>query len=214
MSKKEKAYKKIRDGITYGNLRPGERLIETRICEMFKVGRAPLREAFGMLQIEGYIDVVKNKGAVVRKVTVQEVEEIYESIAVLESYATEKATRYIQTVDEKRLRAIQNDLIRCLRAKDYRNWLEKNVLFHEYFPKICENLNLFNMINSLRKRVFRYRFINILVPDPFRDYINEHEEILKALFKKEAEEAGNAMRKHGFHVKEILTEFLKLNPEI
>ena len=56
---------------------------------MFKVGRTPLREAFRQLQMEGCVDVLPNKGAVVSKISVQDVENIYDIVAILEGYATE-----------------------------------------------------------------------------------------------------------------------------
>jgi DNA-binding GntR family transcriptional regulator len=49
MSQTEEAYPKIRDAITYDQLKPGEKLVETKICEIFKVGRTPLREALRQL---------------------------------------------------------------------------------------------------------------------------------------------------------------------
>lgn len=106
MSQTEEAYQKIRDAITYGQLKPGERLVETKICEIFKVGRTPLREALRQLQMEGYIDVFSNKGAVISKISIRDVEEIYNIVAILEGYATEVATGYIRTLDKKELRSI------------------------------------------------------------------------------------------------------------
>lgn len=84
MSQKEEGYQRIRDAITYGQLKPGERLVETKICEMVKIGRTPLREALRQLQMEGYIDVFSNKGAVISKISSWYVEEINNIVAILE----------------------------------------------------------------------------------------------------------------------------------
>ncbi len=85
-SKREHAYHQIRNAITYGELKPGERLIENKLCEIFKLGRTPLREALSQLQIEGYLDFVPNKGLTVSRMSIQNVKEIYDVIAVLEGY--------------------------------------------------------------------------------------------------------------------------------
>ena len=60
--KRERAYEKLRDAITYGELKSGERLVEQAISEKFDLGRTPIREAFRRLQAEGYVDVSPNKG--------------------------------------------------------------------------------------------------------------------------------------------------------
>lgn len=212
MSQTEEAYQKIRDAITYGQLKPGERLVETKICEIFKVGRTPLREALRQLQMEGYIDVFSNKGAVISKISIRDVEEIYNIAAILEGYATEVATGYIRTLDKKELRSIHNDLKEAGLMKNYRKWLEKNALFHGYFTKISGNLHLSKVVNSLRDRIYRYRFIAITIPGHIEKYIQAHEDILEAIFKKNEEQAGEVMRRHVFYVKQVLVEFIKQFP--
>ena len=42
-SLREKIYEKIRDDITFGKFNPGERLVEDRLVEEFKVSRSPIR---------------------------------------------------------------------------------------------------------------------------------------------------------------------------
>lgn len=212
ISQREDAYHKIRDAITYGQLKPGERLVESRACEIFKVGRTPLREAIRQLQSEGYVDVLNNKGAVIKTISIRDVEEIYNIVGTLEGYATEIATRYMGTSEKKELKSIQNDLEKTGLMKDYRKWLEKNALFHGYFSKVSGNLHLPKVINSLRDRIYKYRFIAITIPGHIEEYIRAHEEILEAVFKRKEKQAGEAMRNHVFYVKEVLVDFLKQSP--
>jgi DNA-binding GntR family transcriptional regulator len=212
MSQREKVYQKIRDAITCGELKPGEQLVESRICEIFHVGRTPLREALRQLQMEGYVDALSNKGAFVRTVSIRDVEEIYSIIGILEAYATELATEHIGTAEKKKLKSIHNDLVRAGLKKDYRKWLEKNGQFHGYFPKLSGNFHMSKVISTLRNRIYRYRFIAITIPGHIEEYIQAHGEILGALFKKDAEKAARAMQSHVFNVKEVLVEFLKQSP--
>jgi DNA-binding GntR family transcriptional regulator len=162
--------------------------------------------------MEGYIDVFSNKGAVISKISIRDVEEIYNIVAILEGYATEVATGYIRTLDKKELRSIHNDLKEAGLMKNYRKWLEKNALFHGYFTKISGNLHLSKVVNSLRDRIYRYRFIAITIPGHIEKYIQAHEDILEAIFKKNEEQAGEVMRRHVFYVKQVLVEFVKQFP--
>ncbi len=213
-SQREETYRKIQLAITNGMLNPGERLVEKRVCEEFKVGRTPLREALRQLEAEGYVDVSPNKGAVVRKMSLKEVGDVYDIVALLEGYATEIATKYITPEDRKNLRKIQNECKEAGRSKDYRKWLEKNALFHRYFPRLSGKTYLCNQIDSLRGKNYRYRLFAATIPGRMENHIRAHEEILRAVFKKDARRAGNAMRRHVLYVKEMLLEVLKRYPEL
>ena len=41
MSQGQVAYNRIRDSVTYGELRLGERLVEERVCKLLEIGRTP-----------------------------------------------------------------------------------------------------------------------------------------------------------------------------
>lgn len=50
---KEHALHVIRDAIMNGNLKPGERLVESKLAEEMGISRGPIREAVGQLKNEG-----------------------------------------------------------------------------------------------------------------------------------------------------------------
>ena len=60
------AYLAIRKSITDGFLRPGERLVESRLSEQLGVSRTPVREALAMLAVEGLVKSVPKHGSIVR----------------------------------------------------------------------------------------------------------------------------------------------------
>ncbi len=89
------AYAQIRQAIVEGRYLPGQRLIEQRIAEEFTLSRTPVREALRRLEAEGLVTSERNRGAAVRSVSVDEVGDLYELRARLESYACElAATRH------------------------------------------------------------------------------------------------------------------------
>lgn len=68
---------RLREAIIDGRLRPGERLIETELADSFAISRGPIREALRMLGAEGLIELRRNRGAVVRVPTMDDVLEVY-----------------------------------------------------------------------------------------------------------------------------------------
>ena len=86
----------IRDMIIQDLLTPGEWIREQALADKLRVSRTPLREALKMLELEGLIRLLPNRGAVLMELTVEEVKEKLEVLAVLEALAgklaCEKAT--------------------------------------------------------------------------------------------------------------------------
>jgi len=61
--------------------------------------------------MEGYISVVPNKGAYVSKLQLNEIEEIYNIVSLLEGYAAELAALKIDNLELNKLRKLQKQLI-------------------------------------------------------------------------------------------------------
>ncbi len=61
----------LRHEITYNTLKQGMHLGEISIARKFKISRVPVREAFRLLQSEGYLKVIPNKGCYVTKISLE-----------------------------------------------------------------------------------------------------------------------------------------------
>lgn len=211
-SQREIAYNKIRDAITYGEFKPGERLVELELCKKYTMGRTPIREAIHQLQAEGYIDLFHNKGAIITRYSVEDLESIFDIVAVLESYATEAAVRRLGPSEKLQLRSMAEDIKKVTDRHDYKKWLEKNALFHGYFVRLTGNPYLGAEINSLRGRIYRYRIITLTIPGQIEEFIRAHDEILEFVMKGDAVRAGKAMRRHILKNKDGLIKFLRQSP--
>src|SRR6516162_11600173 len=69
---------KIRDAILDETFKPGERLPEEQLGEMFKVSRSPVREALFALEKEGTVVMEPYKGATVKALSPEEALDIAE----------------------------------------------------------------------------------------------------------------------------------------
>ena len=186
---REEAYRRLREAIFYGKLRPGERLVEVDICRTFDVGRTPLREALRQLQMEGFLDVTANKGAVVRKISPDEMESIYDVIALLESYAAREATKRLVSIDAgQELVKIQNQLLLSAESSDdFMEWLDKNYEFHQYFVRHSGNDYLRAAAEDARAKIYRGRFAGINSPGDMKAHFSAHEAIIHAVVNGDTE---------------------------
>ena len=90
----------LRKAILNGTLKKGDRLIQEEWAERLDVSRMPIREALTQLQIEGLVEMVPHKGAIVTPITRDNIEEIYHTRSMLEGLAVEKSIPFL-TDEEK-----------------------------------------------------------------------------------------------------------------
>jgi DNA-binding GntR family transcriptional regulator len=83
----------LREGIKVGRFVPGYRLVESDLQRDFGVSRGPIREALSKLEVEGLVEIVPNRGALVRRMTPRDVRELVAAREFVEGGAAELAAR-------------------------------------------------------------------------------------------------------------------------
>jgi DNA-binding GntR family transcriptional regulator len=73
--------------IATGELKPGQRIFEKRICELKGVSRIPVREALRLLQAQGVVRTEPNRGTYVTGFTADEMHEMFELRLAVERIA-------------------------------------------------------------------------------------------------------------------------------
>src|SRR4030081_1166057 len=105
----EKPYAAIRRSILEGALRPGERIVEQQLAEMLNVSRTPVREALLKLERENLVARI-GRGMAVRRYSSDEVRDIYNLRAHLESFAARLSADRITEGELTALSRIQDEM--------------------------------------------------------------------------------------------------------
>ncbi|MFH8498133.1 GntR family transcriptional regulator [Streptomyces coeruleorubidus] len=84
---RERVTAELRQEIIAGSLRPGDRLVERELAQRFGVSRVPVREAIRALVAEGFVHFETPRRTVVRRLTPNDVKELFELREALEVYA-------------------------------------------------------------------------------------------------------------------------------
>lgn len=66
----------ILNGLAEQKLVPGQRLVEVDLAEQYQVSRNSVREALQQLAAQGVVELLRNKGATVRSLSLQETREV------------------------------------------------------------------------------------------------------------------------------------------
>lgn len=124
--------------IMTGALPPGSRLVELKIAKEFSTSQAPVREAMRELEALGVIETVPNKGARVRTISNEELRQLYDVRAQLESYATLLVTQNTAPVESELTKVVK--LMRsAARKEDSISFAGHNSDFHRIIIEASAN---------------------------------------------------------------------------
>lgn len=194
----------IRAGIMGGRLPVGTRLPQATLAAELGLSRTPVREALRRLQAEGVVEIIPNRGAIVRGLTPRDIREAYQVRAELEGLAAELAAQWIKE-DELRQLAEAAELFRtCARRTDddgdplTAEWAKANNMFHEIVQRAARNEQLRRTIVGLHRSFPRSLTGTALSRDRrlLEPNIAEHERILRAIEARDGAEARRAMTDH------------------
>ena len=208
---RESIAESIRDSIINGKIKPGERLLEPNVAKLLGVSRTPVREAFFQLESEGLVEVMPRKGAVVSEISIKDATELYSVRSVLEGLAAKLAVANITASKIEELKNINELLIKHTKKEsdNFREITALNNQFHDLINREAQNEKLYQTIELLRKQTMRYNYIYLSVMFRIKVSIGEHEEIIRLLSEKKAEESENYMRKHVEDAGKQLCEYIK-----
>ena len=115
---KRAVYETLRDMIMAFELVPGERLVETELATRLGVSKTPVREALFMLEADGLVDVAPYRGATVRWLSHDEIEEQGYLVDALEMPGYPMVVERISDAELAEIRRITEDLKRARRDRD------------------------------------------------------------------------------------------------
>ena len=208
---RDRVYSILSKAIFRGDLKPGQRLVESKLAKLMKVSRTPIREAIIELQQKGLVVPSPPKGVKVAPLpTKEELTEFYDINSVLRGLAARKAASNITSQEIRKLQKIILQSEQLLKEDSLKNISKLNVKFHQVIEKSSNNKELLFLLDNVYKRS-RERFSEILSRKKRqKESIKEHKAILESLIKKDEELAEKLMKKHIENGKEDLLQQIEL----
>ncbi len=144
------AYDELRRMLVTGRLEPGMQLVNRKLADEIGMSMTPVREAVTRLASEGLVEHVPGAGAFVRRVTRQELSQLYDVREALEPVATAQAAAHATAAEIEELRAIADrsfTMIRQIAARPERHadaelmaaWIDADQRFHEIIFEAARN---------------------------------------------------------------------------
>ena len=185
----------IVEAVLSGELKPGERIVESSLARELGVSQAPVREAIRDLVLLGFLESEPYKGTSVRSFTYEELWETYTVRAALESLAARLAASHLNDGDAERLQHILDEMMEAARQQDRDHLVELDNRFHETILQISRNQTLYRLWKTLQFGTWSIVTYRKSSYDPA--YLAaRHDELLNALRSGDPEKAAHTMQHH------------------
>ncbi|WP_437889618.1 GntR family transcriptional regulator [Phytobacter sp. V91] len=179
--------------INNGTLSDGERLVERDLAAQFSVSRIPMREAIQQLEREGMVEIFRNRGAVVKTLGGEDIDEIYQLRALLEG---EAILQSVPNLDADTLVRAQLTHQLLGQASGFEKQGLYNREFHDLLYQGCKNQRLLSMIDDLRNQIERYEYLQQRLLSDTPKFQDDHNAILTACQQGDAQRARAETVRH------------------
>ncbi|MPN18570.1 HTH-type transcriptional repressor RspR [bioreactor metagenome] len=189
-------YESLRNTIISGKIPVGERIVEKEYAERLNISRTPVREALRALEMEELVEYIPRLGVVVKRISIEDVFEIYKIRQHLEVLAAVSA---MDNITEDEIKEIE-ELLTLTEEKNAQGDIEEVImLFGIFNQKIYEASRmkrLTSMISKLNEYLQRFRNISISDNERRESALKDHREILRAIILKDKAEIENIIKSH------------------
>lgn len=192
----EVAYAKLRGAIMKGELRPGQRLVETELAAHLLISRPTLREVFRRLESDRLIEIRPNRGSFVALLSPQDIDEIEEVWGMLTGQAVYRFTARCDSGEIALIDARMEDVLAAAATGDLLGYIEHvNQLFGVVLHS-CGNRTLADTIRRLVARINFLRAHSMEKDGPKAQCTQELMRMVVHIRRQKPDEARAAAQRH------------------
>lgn len=202
--------RELRNRIGSQEIPPGFKLGEAQLAEEFGVSRPRIREVFGALEQRGLIERIPNRGAVVGKVDLSQVFEIYDVREMLEALCTRLATQNARPESWQDLvDKFQGPVADYVKAGNLEAYVAELQNLRQRTIDAANNVILRDMLDAIHDKTQVIIRRIIILPGRAERGLAEHRAVLAAMRKGDANLAERLKRENIRSAGEYLRRFQK-----
>lgn len=186
----------LREQIRLGRLVPRQRLVEADIVKETGASRSKVREALRRLENEGLVSIEEFRGASVRHLSMDEVQQIYKARMALEAMAAGEFARAPNAKLKKELQRLQTSMNALERTGAHDRFAHLNDAWHKLIIEGSGNRYAAQFLAQLTVPVYRLLFTSFYSSQRIDRANADHKVITRAIVEGRADDAEEAMRNH------------------
>ena len=199
----------IRDGILHGQYTEGEPLRQDALADELGVSRIPIREALRQLETEGLVTFNPHRGAIVSSLSLEEIEEVFDLRASIESDLLRRAIPHLTTHQLDQADEVLDRYAVALRTGDVAKWGVLNWQFHASLYAPAARPVTMNIVQRLHQQSDRYLRMQLALTHGETRANDEHRAIAAAARAHDTKRACQLVRDHIAGAGRSLLAFLR-----
>jgi DNA-binding GntR family transcriptional regulator len=201
-------FETIKDEVLSGRLKPGDGLNTLSLSKRLQVSRTPIREALNRLASIGLVENEPHRGFFVKKLSVEEILEIYYIRATLSGACTRLAAMNITDDQIASLYTFCTEMETSLSEKNHTLMLDKNYFFHNVIFRAANSPRLESLVLQYYQMSEQYRALALELPGRYHEVCGEHRSIVDSLKKRNPSLAEKREREHQINTARRIAESL------
>lgn len=197
----------LADAILSGSLPPGSRLDEADLARRFAVSRTPIREALRELTAIGLAEAGPGRSLFAASLTEGRLAELFEVMAETEALCAQLAARKMTPGQRHELEMLHRNSAVVVRAGGHEAYAGVNESFHNAIYDGSHNAFLVETTLGVRRRLAPFRRAQFRTLGRLAKSYEEHDRIVEAILRADAEAAARAMREHIWTVRDAFTAY-------
>lgn len=185
----------IQRAILNEELKPGDRVVETRWARELGVSQSPVREALRELEMMGLVENKPFQGAFVREIDQASIIDNYNVLRGLETVGVEAAVAKITDAQLVEIYLVMRDMEQAAKNESSEPFIEKDRLFHQRILEVSENKLLLQLWSQCKIREHA-RISTTLSRSSMDVLTRRHSAMYDALAKRNAAAAVEAVNSH------------------
>jgi len=183
----------MRQALIVGDLVPGQVVSIRTLAEKFGTSLIPVRDALKRLVAERALEMLPNRTFCVPRMTRDRFQELLQVRLSLETMLAQRAAERIQPKTIRELEQVNDEMQNAVPADEVRSYLIANQRFHFTLYAAADSSAIFPIVESLWLQVGP--FLNgVFTTAGTRSARDNHTQVLKALRRRDAVAAGEAIR--------------------
>jgi DNA-binding GntR family transcriptional regulator len=197
LSRTEQVRRAILHQILSGSLRPGERLLESKLSKELGVSQATVNAALQDLHNHGLVTKVLNRSTNVSRYTLEDIEKLFAVRMLLEPAAVAAVSTSWSREAVECLEEQVNQMRRAARTKDLLKWGVADYTFHQEIYRWSGNPYLMQAGQAIAAAPFAYILCDHLeaLPTDYLSMAEDHQDVLNAMAEG-PETAARVTRRH------------------
>ncbi len=203
----------LRERILRGVYTDDSPLRQDALATELGVSRIPVREALRQLEAEGLVVFNPHRGAVVSSLSVDEIDELFELRAHIESDLVRRSVAKTTAEDISRAKKILKAYEAAFRSEEVGEWGKLNWEFHSALYAPANRPFTMAIIQRLHQQSDRYQRLQLILTHGESRAIDEHRGILAAVIAHDVKLASSLIRQHILGAGHQLVRFVSAQRE-